>query len=160
MTKLLTTHSESETVDLGRAIGAVIDEGTVVGLTGTLGAGKTKLTQGLAYGLGVAEDTVTSPTFTICVPHQGRVPMLHLDAYRINSDEEVDELGLDEVVENGVVLMIEWVERIAHLIPPVDLQIDVQQIEEQTRQWKLTGKSAKGKQLVEDIQTKIVGSES
>lgn len=160
MTDTLTTKSENETLALGRAMGEVIQAGTVVGLTGTLGAGKTKFTQGLAYGLGVAEDTVTSPTFTICVPHVGRLPLLHLDAYRINSDSEVDELGLDEVVENGAVLMIEWVERIAHLVPPVDLQINVRQVGEQARQWQLQGATPQGENLIRDVQGKIEGTET
>ena len=90
-----------QTDQLGQNLAEQLQPGLVIGLDGTLGSGKTRLVQAIAKGLGITSDQVVSPTFTICVPHSGRLKILHVDAYRINHEEEVDELGLDEDVENG-----------------------------------------------------------
>ena len=119
------TNSEDETRDLGLRIGKLLQPGTVVALNGTLGAGKTRLTQGIGLGLGVAAESIVSPTFTLCVPYSGRFPLIHLDAYRIKDDSEVDELGLDELIEDGAVLVVEWAARIVHSLPPIDLTIEI-----------------------------------
>lgn len=96
----------------------------MIGLNGTLGSGKTRFAQGLGEGLGIDPDNITSPTFTLCVPYQGRLPMLHLDVYRIRYPEEIDELGLDEWIENGSVLIIEWFHRFTNFLPPLDIDIN------------------------------------
>lgn len=132
-TQQFITHSESETRELGRQIGEQLQAGMVVALDGTLGAGKTRLVQGIGIGLGLKADSVVSPTYTICVPYSGRLPLLHLDAYRISDLNEVDELGLDEAIEDGALLVVEWAERIVDLLPPVDLQIRIESLDEQVR---------------------------
>ena len=149
--KLLKTNSESDTADLGRRIGKALQEGTVIGLSGTLGAGKTRLTQAIASALEIADGQVTSPTFTICVPHEGRLGLLHLDAYRIKDPSEVDELGLDEHVENGVVLIVEWAERIAKLIPPVDLSISIKPLDAEKREFAFAASTEKGNALLDAV---------
>lgn len=145
------TNSEQETAEIGRSIGEALEEGTVIGLSGTLGAGKTRLTQAIALALGITDGQVTSPTFTICVPHEGRLGLLHLDAYRIKDPSEVDELGLDELVEHGVVLIVEWVERIEKLLPQIDLHISIEPLESKERNFKFVAASAKGKALLEAV---------
>lgn len=105
----------------------------VVGLSGTLGAGKTRFTQGIGLGLGLPEDSIVSPTFTLCVPYRGRLQLLHLDAYRINHATEIDELGLDESVDDGAVLVIEWYERFSTCFPPLDFQVTLQLIDDPRR---------------------------
>lgn len=127
------THSEDETREIGRKLGNQLKPGTVIGLSGTLGAGKTRFTQGIGLGLGVPEDSIVSPTFTLCVPYRGRLQLLHLDAYRINHASEIDELGLDEWVEDGAVLVIEWYERFSPYFPPLDFQVTLQLIDELSR---------------------------
>ncbi len=117
------TTDEEETRELGRRIGAFLESGSVIALDGTLGAGKTRLTQGIGVGLGIPSDAIVSPTYTLCVPYSGRLPLIHLDAYRIKDTCEVDELGLDELVEEGAVLVIEWASRIERFLPPSDIQI-------------------------------------
>jgi len=121
MTHKFNSNSVDQTRLIGQWIGEQLAPGTVIALDGTLGAGKTHLTQGIATGLGVPEGSVVSPTFTICIPYEARLLMLHLDAYRIKSPEEVDQFGLDESVGDGVVLVVEWASRIEALLPP---QID------------------------------------
>jgi tRNA threonylcarbamoyladenosine biosynthesis protein TsaE len=142
------SNSEAETARLGQAVGDVLVPGLVVGLNGTLGCGKTRLTQAIGAGLGIPDGEVVSPTFTICVPHEGRLPFLHLDAYRIGQPEEVDELGLDELAEDGVVLIIEWAELIKNLLPEIDVEIWIVSTGAETRQFHFQANSDRGQQLV------------
>ena len=102
--------------DLGASLGAILTAGDTVGLLGPLGAGKTTLTQGIARGLGVAgERHVASPTFALVNQHPGRVALLHADLYRVESEAELAELGLDEEAE-GAVRVIEWLDRFPSLV--------------------------------------------
>ena len=111
-TTSITTHSEAETAGVGRELAARLDAGSVVLLFGDLGAGKTAFVRGLAEGLGAAPDDVSSPTFTIMQEYRGgRVPLHHVDLYRLNDAREVDELGMEEITSDGV-LAIEWAERL------------------------------------------------
>jgi len=151
MTTKFTSNSVEQTRLLGRLLGDDLAPGTVIALDGTLGAGKTHLTQGIATGLGVPEGSVVSPTFTICIPYEARLLMLHLDAYRIKSDEEVDQLGLDESVDDGVVLVVEWASRIETLLPPIDVKIHLRQTEEQSRELSMEPISDLGKTLVQRV---------
>jgi len=113
--RVVETASEAETLDLARAVAARLAPGAVVLLRGDLGAGKTAFVRGLADGLGVPDDQVSSPTFTLVQVYQGRLPLLHADLYRITT-AEVEDLGLDEAGEAGV-LAIEWAEKLARPIP-------------------------------------------
>jgi tRNA threonylcarbamoyladenosine biosynthesis protein TsaE len=107
----VTTHSEQETADAGRRLAAELQAGSVVLLIGDLGAGKTAFTRGLAEGLGIQPDDVSSPTFTIVQEYRGgRLPMYHVDLYRLNDAREIDDLGLEEITADGV-LAIEWAEK-------------------------------------------------
>ena len=108
----ITTHSETETSDVGRQLAHTLSAGSVVLLIGDLGAGKTALVRGLAEGLGVAPVEVSSPTFTLMQEYRGgRVPLIHVDLYRLNDAREIDDLGLEELGMDGV-LAIEWAEKL------------------------------------------------
>lgn len=109
------TGSVEETEALGRALGAQLHPGDVVLLTGELGAGKTAFVRGLAQGLGVDPDEVSSPTFTLMQEYRGRVTLCHLDLYRIEGEADIEDLGLDDAAA-GAVLAIEWAERMG--VPP------------------------------------------
>jgi tRNA threonylcarbamoyladenosine biosynthesis protein TsaE len=110
--RTITTTSESETAAVGRELAAQLSAGGVVLFYGDLGAGKTALVRGLAEGLGVAGDEVSSPTFTIVQEYRGgRLPLFHVDLYRLDDPRELDDLGLDEIAEDGV-LAIEWAEKL------------------------------------------------
>ena len=112
MTTTYTTHSELETSAVGRDLGATLAGESVVLLYGDLGAGKTAFVRGLAEGLSVSPADVTSPTFTLIQEYRGgRVPLLHVDLYRLDDRREVDDLGLDELGA-GTVLAIEWAEKL------------------------------------------------
>lgn len=104
------THSESETAEIGRELAAHLQAGDLVLLYGDLGAGKTAFVRGLAEGLGIDPAEVSSPTFTIIQEYRGgRLPLLHVDLYRVEP-KEVGDLGLDELGENAVIA-VEWAER-------------------------------------------------
>jgi tRNA threonylcarbamoyladenosine biosynthesis protein TsaE len=108
----LLTHSEAETAALGRDLAATLSAGDVVLLYGDLGAGKTAFVRGLADGLGVNPEEVSSPTFTLVQEYRGgRVPLLHVDLYRLDDPREIDDLGLDEIAADAV-LTIEWAEKL------------------------------------------------
>jgi len=113
VTKTTVTHSEVETSAIGRELGGTLSGGDVVLLYGDLGAGKTAFVKGLAEGLGIARDEVSSPTFTLIQEYRGgRLTLFHVDLYRIEDPRELDDLGLDEIAEEGV-LAIEWPEKLA-----------------------------------------------
>ena len=108
----ITTHSQAETAAVGRKLASTLVAGSVLLLIGDLGAGKTALVRGLAEGLGLAADDVSSPTFTLMQEYRGgRVPLIHVDLYRLDDAREIDELGLEELGANSV-LAIEWAEKL------------------------------------------------
>jgi tRNA threonylcarbamoyladenosine biosynthesis protein TsaE len=108
----LTTRSEEETATVGRNLAASLSAGDVVLLSGDLGAGKTAFVRGLAEGLGVSGEEVSSPTFTLIQEYRGgRLTLFHVDLYRIEDPREFDELGLDDRAVDGV-LAIEWAEKL------------------------------------------------
>ena len=107
-----TTHSEAETTAVARRMAAQLSTGDVVLLHGDLGAGKTAFVRGLAEGLGIPDEEVSSPTFTLIQEYRcGRLPLFHVDLYRLNDPREIEDLGLDEIGADGV-LAIEWAEKL------------------------------------------------
>ena len=122
-----TIHSGSPaaTTALGRRLGARLQAGSVVALTGELGCGKTLLTRGICAGLGVPPRQVNSPTFVLVNEYAGRLPVLHLDLYRLGGEEAIIEMGLLDYLgraKDGVML-VEWAEKMAALLPADRLEI-------------------------------------
>ena len=116
------TKSADDTRELGAALASIVTRGDVVLLAGDLGAGKTTLTQGFARGLGITEQ-VTSPTFVLMRPYDGRLPLVHVDAYRLEHLQEVIDLGLPELLDDGAVAVIEWGDVVAPALPPDFLEV-------------------------------------
>lgn len=114
MTLSLATAADMEA--LGERIGGLCHGGEIIALRGGLAAGKTTLTKGIARGLGIAEE-VTSPTFTLVNDYSGRLPLHHMDAYRLSSAAEFEGLGSDELLSDGSVSVIEWSERVEEALP-------------------------------------------
>jgi tRNA threonylcarbamoyladenosine biosynthesis protein TsaE len=111
-TKTVTTRSEMETAAVARDLAPLLSAGSVVLLFGDLGAGKTAFVRGLAEALGVETGDVSSPTFTIMQEYRGgRLPLFHVDLYRLNDPREVEDLGLEEIAADGV-LAIEWADKL------------------------------------------------
>lgn len=116
------THSEDETIDLGRRIAAGLPSRAVVLLIGNLGAGKTTLAKGIVSGLGAAAvEDVSSPTFTLIHEYGERV--YHIDLYRLDQVAQVATLGLDEILDRDAVVLIEWGERFPELLPRERIEI-------------------------------------
>jgi tRNA threonylcarbamoyladenosine biosynthesis protein TsaE len=111
------THSEEETIELGRQIARELPSRAVVLLIGNLGAGKTTLAKGIVNGLSAAEpDEVSSPTFTL-IHEYGAGRVYHIDLYRLDTPEQVATLGLDDIFDREAVVLIEWGERFPQLLP-------------------------------------------
>ena len=122
------SHSEADTEAIGRAIGLAGRAGDLVGLVGQLGAGKTRLVKGIAWGLAVAEKSeVRSPTFVIIREHTGRLRFFHVDAYRLSGPAELWSLGLEEMLSQAGLIVVEWAERVADSLPidRLTVQIDI-----------------------------------
>lgn len=118
--------NEAETVEFGAEIGRRAVAGTVIALTGDLGAGKTTLTKAIAAGLGV-EDVITSPTFNIVKEYDtGRLPLYHFDVYRIGDEDEMYELGYEEYFYGEGVCVVEWADLIPELIPEEAIRISIE----------------------------------
>ncbi len=113
----LRTSSPDETEIFGRRLGALLEPGDVVCLSGPLGAGKTCLARGILAGTG-ATGPVSSPTFVIVHEHPGRVPAYHIDAYRLECGDDAAALGLEEYLPGEGVAVVEWPENIPDFIPP------------------------------------------
>ncbi len=108
----LVTHSEAETTRAGVELAADLAPGDVVLLIGDLGLGKTVLARGIAAGLGVDPSEVHSPTFTLVNQYRGRIPVHHVDLYRIDRESDMGELGLEEILGGEGVAIVEWGERL------------------------------------------------
>lgn len=113
-----TTHSVEETLALAKRLGASLEGGRTVALIGELGAGKTTFVRGLAQGLGVDDPAaVKSPSYTLVISYPGRVPLYHIDAYFMHTDEDLELCGVEDALETGHVVVIEWADRIQPLLP-------------------------------------------
>ena len=132
------TYSAAETRALGEELSASLKPGDVVVLRGELGAGKSELTRGIAKGLGVTEN-VTSPSFTILnVYESGRCPLYHFDWYRLENEEELYELGMDEYLGGDGVAVVEWAERCPDAVPEKRIRIRLEVTGEETRRIEIS----------------------
>ena len=116
------TRSEDETLALAGAVGELLRPGDVVSVAGDLGAGKTVFARGVAGTLGVSE-AVVSPSFTIVREYAGRVPLVHVDVYRIDTIQELHDLGFEEVVRDDAITLVEWGDVIDALLPRERLDV-------------------------------------
>lgn len=116
-------HSPAETEALGEQLGKQLRPGAVIAYEGGLGMGKTAFTRGLARGLG-CRGRVTSPTFTIVNEYEGRIPLFHFDMYRLDSADELFDIGWDDYLERGGVCAVEWSERAEDAFDGSTVRID------------------------------------
>lgn len=125
----------AQTMALGRFLGESARPGEVITLAGTLGAGKTTLTQAIGQGLEVPDSCyITSPTFALLHEYPGRLPLYHLDLYRLHDESEIDDLGLLEHLHGGGLTVIEWPDRLGSLVPDERLHIELTLLDETSRQ--------------------------
>jgi tRNA threonylcarbamoyladenosine biosynthesis protein TsaE len=129
------THAAEETISFGRALGADWSSPLLVLLRGDLGAGKTTLVKGIAEGFqAAAADEVTSPTFTLIHEYRGpRGTLYHIDLYRIETERELETLGLRDLIASDSILLVEWGEKFAQLVRERDVEIVLERVSEDAR---------------------------
>jgi tRNA threonylcarbamoyladenosine biosynthesis protein TsaE len=127
----------------------VLEGGDVIGLEGGLGAGKTTFARGALHGLGVPEDTaVTSPTFALLHHYEGRLPIAHADFYRLTDEVELGELGVDELVEDGAVLLVEWGRKFPGMASRTVLWVELEIVSEVARRVRLRPQGSRGDEII------------
>jgi tRNA threonylcarbamoyladenosine biosynthesis protein TsaE len=146
----LITRSPEETQALGRRLGKLAVAGDVILLVGKLGAGKTCLTQGIAWGLGIKE-YAASPSFVLVRELYGRLPLYHIDFYRLENLEEIAELGLDEYFYGKGVSVVEWAEKALALLPPENMLIEMEYIAENERRLKLKASGQRYREMLAEL---------
>ena len=139
-TRELTTHSPEETIAFGRTLAAALAPPKLVLLRGELGAGKTTLVKGIAEAFHAAsEEDVTSPTFTLVHEYRGPgASLYHIDLYRVDTPRELETLGLDDLISENSILLIEWGEKFARFKRDRDVEIFLERLGENERRIKLT----------------------
>ena len=149
--KVLSTSPES-TLDIGKKLGSICEPGDVICLAGDLGAGKTTMAQAIAAGFGVDEsEYVTSPTFAIMHEYRGRIPIYHMDFYRLGSSEDVMELGLEDYFHGDGLTLIEWFERARDLLPESVLVIHLNYMDESSREISLHSEFPRWREKIHDF---------
>ncbi len=145
--------SEADTDRFGAALAAVVPPGTTIALSGTLGAGKTRLAQAIAAACGVDRGEVVSPTFVLCQRYQGDRTIYHLDAYRLKDDDEFRELGPEEFFESDGLTIIEWADKVAHCLPEERLEIAFDVTGETSRRFVVQGIGTRQQATVARLQS-------
>lgn len=128
----LKTNTTEETIELGRKIGRLLTKGDVIAMQGTLAAGKTTITKGIAESLGVT-DTITSPTFCLISEYSGKMPLYHMDVYRLDGGEDFINLGTDDMIYGDGVSIIEWSEKIMDELPKKTIILKLEPQEDGSR---------------------------
>ena len=148
----ITTRSADETQKLGEIIGKAVTSGTVLALTGDLGSGKTCFVQGLAKGLEVPDGYyITSPSYTLINEYPGRYPLFHVDLYRISDPTDMGDIGLDEILHNKGIVVIEWADRIEQKLLPGSINIHFELTGEKTRNICIAARDLKNANLLKNI---------
>jgi tRNA threonylcarbamoyladenosine biosynthesis protein TsaE len=146
----LISESPEETRQLGEELGRLSEPGDVLLLTGELGAGKTCLTQGIAWGLGI-EGYATSPTFIVVNQYEGRLTMYHIDLYRIDTLLEVTDLGLGDYLYGDGICVVEWADKALEAFPPEHLLVEMVFLSDTSRSIALKPSGERYETLVSQV---------
>ena len=151
-----TTHSVDETRQLGQKIGSLIKQPVIIALIGDLGSGKTAFVQGLAQGLEVPADYyITSPTFTLVNEYPGRLPLFHVDLYRLETVEDLEDIGLDELLYDRAVLAVEWADKMVESLAGDYLTLQFEIIDDDCRKINLIAYGHNGNILIKALETRM-----
>ncbi len=149
---ILQTKSGRETFQLGKRIGRSLRPGDVIALVGELGTGKTHLIKGLAAGAGIERAShVSSPSFTLIHEYSGKVPFYHIDLYRLESEKEVEELGLEEYLGGVGMVAIEWADHALSFLPEERLLIRLSYAGDHSRSIEISGRGRHYEEIVESL---------
>ncbi len=150
-------HSQraEDTFHLGEFMGTLLMPGAVLALMGDLGAGKTVFAKGIARGMEVIDEReVTSPSFTLVNEYKGRLPIYHVDLYRLQNPGQVEDLGWEEFIFGSGVTLIEWSEKVLHLLPEERIEVYLKWIGERERDVRFQAKGKAGKNLIGRLRKK------
>ncbi len=131
------TNNSEETIGLGQKLGALLEKGSIVGFFGNLGSGKTTMIKGVTQGLEVKE-LVKSPSFVVVTEYQGKLPVYHIDLYRINKLNELPEIGFEQYLYGEGVSLIEWADRAETSLPDNTIKINIEIINHNQRKITIT----------------------
>lgn len=148
--------SANKTIEVAQLLGSKLRKGDILALSGELGSGKTCFTAGLARGLGVSDSyQITSPTFTLINEYKARYDLYHFDLYRLNGYSEFEDLGYEEYFSGEGVVVIEWAEKIAEILPKRAFFIKFDYVDENSRKINIQGPKRRLKELAIDMGTEV-----
>jgi len=151
------SSSAEQTKALAGIIGARLQNGDILALSGELGSGKTCFTGGLALGLGIGEKyRITSPTFTLINEYPAKIKLYHFDIYRIKDYTDFEDLGYEEYFNGDGVVVIEWAEKIAEILPDDSFMITFEYLDENKRKIVMEGPAHRLKELMKDTKMEVV----
>ena len=153
----IVSRSVEETEQLGERLGKCLSAGDVVGLVGELGSGKTTLIRGLAKGLGIEPDQVRSPTFVLLREYPSKIPLVHIDGYRLDSTQSVVWLDVDWLFSPKKITVIEWADRFSACLPEDYLEICLAHKTTNQRSIRLVGHGPRSQQLVDALKENLHG---
>ncbi len=151
------TANTGQTEELGRIIGTLLEPGDLLCLYGDLGTGKTHLSFGIARGLDVGDQYITSPTFTFVNEYEGRIPFYHIDLYRLKEPSELEGIGFEEYVESDGATVIEWAERAEDELPPARLSVYLSHLSENSREIGFLAEGERYEKLLASLRERIKG---
>ncbi len=148
------SRSAADTLRIGEALGRLLEEGDVLGLSGDLGAGKTELVRGLARGLDIDPDVIYSPSFTLVAEHEGRLRLHHIDLFRLGepvSLQEEEEIGLSDYLSPSGVTAVEWHRKLPARVGAWTLEIEIAVGDGDRRSLRLEGEGARAVAILEGL---------
>ena len=149
------TTSREQTLKIGEMLGASLEAGDTVCLYGDLGAGKTSLSYGIAQGLDVREQYITSPTYTFVNEYEGRVPFYHIDLYRLTDPGELENIGFEEYIDSDGVTVIEWAERAEDELPVECLSIYLSYVDDHSREIGFLAEGEHYRKLLDELRVTL-----
>jgi len=149
------TKNPDQTLHLGQVFGRMLPKASMVALIGDLGSGKTLLARGIAKGLGVEDEReVSSPTFVLVNEYQGRIPVHHVDLYRLQGSVEVQDIGWEEFISGPGVTLVEWAEKVPDLLPEDRIEVHLYWVGAGERKLVFVGKDQTARDLVNHLRKK------
>jgi len=155
MRDAIRSYSEEQTRALGERIGRKLAGGDILALRGDLGAGKTCLVKGIARGLGIPEEEVVSPTYTLIHEILGSLRLFHIDLYRIEGLDDLENIGFYEAFEKDAVTVIEWPDRFLEWLPEPYLMVELERFSEGGREFKFRFRGKRFQGLIEALRKEV-----
>ena len=149
------TSSTEQTESIGEMLGSLLGPGDLICLYGDLGAGKTHFSYGVAMGLEVKEQYITSPTFTFVNEYEGRIPFYHIDLYRLKDPGELEGIGFEEYIDSEGATVIEWAERAEDELPAEALSVYLSYVSEDGRELGFLAEGERYEKLLEELKKKL-----